>query len=673
MIFISVKFHLKTALFSFFCIGYLLINTPKSPAIEQLRIETLGRIFNKVESQQLRLIHFSETEIVESDLGKLENFPSLSEIAFHKTTLPETTFDHLQELKHLQILKLENVLVSTKTLLKISNLTQIKTLRISTVKITPEVLVEIGKIKNLTTLEISQYPINHRMVQALNGLNRLKVLILKDAHLDDNTFSVINLPNLKQLDVSKSTLTGNGFKDGSRFLSLSHLNVSFTMISDESFVHLKQLKALKYLDLSNTLLSDKSIKELATFQDLDFLLLDNLPLTTKVLPLLVNLNKLSKLSISGINIEYEDLKSFEEKTDHLKVIAHYLITAPQGRIKSELSGVSPVDRKAKFVLKEPVLMGMIVPFEIMFLKKNQEPDRDFQITDNIILSVRNTEFNVFLGNNHYIANQTLEIPADQISLTNGIITGEITFKRITTGSTLEIYSKSSFGHPELLSKNRIDLFFNQVAGILFHPLSDKIIAGEAFTIEAQLFDYLGDPLIGKLKHRPVLKITSQYPLEINQQKVSKWYKIDTPDDDRPINLTIICKKAGSYTIHFENTYYYGIKQIGHFWNTFTFKVGPNQPIKSIFEVSEKVLANQTFAVHRFDLDQYNNRVISQLQTELVFTEATNTNILINGKPLKSKSTFINTSTDLIAFQHPGLYELKLKGLARINTKKIVVQ
>ena len=658
----------------FICIVCSICTTQLIYADESSAMKYQGLGYSKYDIQHLKLIHFSETEISEGVLSELKYFKRLEEISFHKINLPESSFDHLKSVISLKTLVLENVSFSGKNFVKFSNLSQIKELHLRSVNITAEVLSEIGKLKKLSYLEISHTFVDKRIIQIINQLNQLEILVLKGTRLNDEALLALKLPNLQQLDISNNAITGNSFKERNRFKNLTHLIVSFNKITDTSFGELKSLTKLKYLDISDTLISDDSITKITSLPALEHLILDNLPVTPKSLPFLSKLNHLTKLSLSGIKIEYRDLMRFKEQVEGVDVIAHYLITKQFGEISNDTYKALAGDQKVKLVLKKPVLMGTAVPFEIIFLKENQQIDELYQLKHNLTLKAQDTEFNVYLGDHHYLANQSLEIPVNQIPIVKGVVKGEISFMRIITGRKMEVFLKpTSSPNLEWLGESRIDLFYNQVAGILFSTETEKIIAGETFTLQLNFFDYLGNPFIKELKQFPLLHLSSQYPLEINQKRVFSRYRILALNGSKPVNLSIIGKKAGSYIIHFENTYYYGIKQAGNFWNAFTFIIEPNQLIKSIFKIPEKVTINQSFSIHRFDLDRYNNNVVSDQSTKMTFSDITNNNIYINSKALSVNSTEIDTRSDLITIQKPGIYKIKLKGLSGTNTKTIVVQ
>lgn len=158
--------------------------------------------------KMLKSLHLENSDLRDSDISFLIQFPGLEEIHLENNNLTDESIKILSRLKHLKTIKISSNEIKGTNLGLLSKLPQLEELDLTKNRISDAELLENPiASERLTSLFLSGNQIRGKGLQALSSLTNLKKLALNNMPLNDEAASNIKNKSLEQISLSGTEVT----------------------------------------------------------------------------------------------------------------------------------------------------------------------------------------------------------------------------------------------------------------------------------------------------------------------------------------------------------------------------------------------------------------------------------------------------------------------------------
>lgn len=323
----------------------------------------------------LRMLDLGGAPVTDTGLEEIAGLMSLDSLNLHETKVTSAGLKHLANLRSLRKIDLYNSEVSDAVLRELRAIgllhalvgacnragtrpasgADVTSIDLSSDKVTHVGLRELADFKSLNLLNITDAQVTDAALCALREIGLLHALLsasgrngqrptsaanvvylkltgprLTDAGLKE----LVGLTSLATLDMSRTSIVGDGLKELARFKSLRTLQVS-PQLTDAGLRELAGHESLQELDLSQTKVTDAGQKELARLKTLQTLTVSP-QLTDSGLKELARLKALRSLDLRGTHVTPAGLKALAGLKLHTLDVSSAQVTDETLRVLREI-------------------------------------------------------------------------------------------------------------------------------------------------------------------------------------------------------------------------------------------------------------------------------------------------------------------------------------------------
>lgn len=329
-------------------------------------------------------------------------------------------------------------------------------------------------------------------------------------------------------------------------------------------------------------------------------------------------------------------------------------------------------------VKELFIIGLSVPFEIIFFDSDKNIDKNFQLKSDLIFKVHGSPFIISSLNHNHRGVEIVEFPYEEADYKEGIFRGKISLDRLITGSSLKVYLKTDKNDLQLIGKTEIKFMVHDISdigGILFSsesPDVNDVKAGQEFILNIYPFDNHGKPVMN-INKALAFNISGQSAISINDIETAEQYQL-TPAlfSKGTAKIRIKAYKQGSYRISFTNGRSFHDIGIDGTWNSVFFNIIPSEPVRAGYTMPDNIIAGTAFNIIRILYDAYGNSTESG-KFDITVIPFPENSITINDKPVKDDTVNINDRLDKIIISKSGIYSILLPDIQNAINKNLTVE
>ena len=191
-------------------------------------------------------------------------------------------------------------------------LSKLATLSIRRCNLSDSALKHLVELRQVRRLDLSDTSISGEGLTYLRGMNKLWWLCLNNTAIDDESLRHIGeLENLAVLEVSRTRVCGRGFQHLLGLTHLTYISASGNRLSDEGLRYLGQLRTVTTLHVDQSNIDDGGVQQLGRLSALETLNLSDTAVTAAGLSNLSGLSSLCHLCLDGLALDDSDLARLE--------------------------------------------------------------------------------------------------------------------------------------------------------------------------------------------------------------------------------------------------------------------------------------------------------------------------------------------------------------------------
>jgi hypothetical protein len=229
--------------------------------------------------EHLVWVSFAGTNVMDSDLRVLRDFPKVAHLDLGRTAITDRALAEIKPMDQLvDISLLKTKVINFAALCDFPNLTQLNLngtgitdgdlaalkpmeqrltrLNLAQTRITDEGLTQLQGLTNLESLDLHRTAVTGNALANLRGMKKLVVLQLDYTLADDAAAGAFReLQSLNQIHLTNTRITDACLPSIAALPELVILNVSGTAVSDEGVASFEKMKKLKDLSIQGTRIS----------------------------------------------------------------------------------------------------------------------------------------------------------------------------------------------------------------------------------------------------------------------------------------------------------------------------------------------------------------------------------------------------------------------------------
>jgi len=196
--------------------------------------------------------------------------------------------------------------ITEKSVIHLASLRKIEKISLSNVAITETAAQALGEMRNLKSLGLIRCTANPDCVARALNAKGLQNLALMEMDLPSPCMSKVpQLDGLQSLNVSRSRIDNGSMQYIAAVQTLESIDLRGTPLDDSGLKQLAVLQKLKRAVLSNTRITDASLSVIKGWQGLENLSIDGAGFSKQAVSQLLDLSRLSKLTVNSSQIDHE--------------------------------------------------------------------------------------------------------------------------------------------------------------------------------------------------------------------------------------------------------------------------------------------------------------------------------------------------------------------------------